>query len=395
MTVGLDVFETYNLDVLGTWSLPAVTLSGTFNVNEQNISNAKNIYNSPGSNLQLLTTSGGVGSLTFTTRKADTTTLDTRLAISGSADIATATWTDITHTGIVLGGALTINGQIFDAGAVSAQINTTGVSKGLTIQNTSEGAGGADVTLYHISTTPAVNDQIGRLKFAGQNAGSPQGAETYGTIRCDLADITVGAEASKFVWTPMSSGSGNIAMELSGAGTLWVDENITLDDNYVSVTEMTAPGAGAANTARIYAVVGGDTLTDLAAVFQDGTVDVFAQETTPLDAPQFTNSDKTKVTIELRKPHPGLIQYGFVFPDGGFQVFKEIQYHDAEKIAANTDCEGDLPAEWFVETAAERKERVDRETATTESVEQLPHYKIPTPPMVQPKPVSRKVVGGQ
>ena len=42
--------------------------------------------------------------------------------------------------------------------------------------------------------------------------------------------------------------------------------------------EMTAPGAGAANHVRIYAVVDGGSLTDLAAVFQDGTVDIFAQE---------------------------------------------------------------------------------------------------------------------
>lgn len=46
----------------------------------------------------------------------------------------------------------------------------------------------------------------------------------------------------------------------------------------IQLTERTAPGAGAANTVRIYAVVDGGSLTDLAAVFQDGTVDLFAQE---------------------------------------------------------------------------------------------------------------------
>jgi len=48
--------------------------------------------------------------------------------------------------------------------------------------------------------------------------------------------------------------------------------------SYIQLTEITAPGAGAANTVRIYAVVDGGGLTDLAAVFQDGTVDLFAQE---------------------------------------------------------------------------------------------------------------------
>ncbi len=48
--------------------------------------------------------------------------------------------------------------------------------------------------------------------------------------------------------------------------------------NYIELLEMSAPGAGAANTVRIYAVIDGGTLTDLAAVFQDSTIDLFAQE---------------------------------------------------------------------------------------------------------------------
>ena len=54
--------------------------------------------------------------------------------------------------------------------------------------------------------------------------------------------------------------------------------NIDFKQGYAEFREMTAPGAGIANTVRIYAVVDGGSLTDLAAVFQDGTVDIFAQE---------------------------------------------------------------------------------------------------------------------
>lgn len=53
---------------------------------------------------------------------------------------------------------------------------------------------------------------------------------------------------------------------------------LDIQAGFVNLTERTAPGAGAANTVRIYAVVDGGSLTDLAAVFQDGTVDIFAQE---------------------------------------------------------------------------------------------------------------------
>ncbi len=63
-------------------------------------------------------------------------------------------------------------------------------------------------------------------------------------------------------------------------GSFAFQKATTLDllGGLVQLTERTAPGAGAANTVRIYAVVDGGSLTDLAAVFQDGTVDLFAQE---------------------------------------------------------------------------------------------------------------------
>ena len=57
-----------------------------------------------------------------------------------------------------------------------------------------------------------------------------------------------------------------------------MDVDLHMQGNFLEFTEMSAPGAGAANTVRVYAVVDGGSLTDLAAVFQDGTVDIFAQE---------------------------------------------------------------------------------------------------------------------
>jgi hypothetical protein len=55
--------------------------------------------------------------------------------------------------------------------------------------------------------------------------------------------------------------------------------NMVVSSGYLQLTEMAAPGAGAADTVRIYAAVDGGSLTDLEAVFQDGTVVEFAQET--------------------------------------------------------------------------------------------------------------------
>ena len=79
------------------------------------------------------------------------------------------------------------------------------------------------------------------------------------------------------------AGGAEIISVRNAAVNLLKDMNMVGSDlyiagNFVEFTEMSAPGAGAANTVRVYAVVDGGSLTDLAAVFQDGTVDIFAQE---------------------------------------------------------------------------------------------------------------------
>jgi len=164
--------------------------------------------------------------------------------------------------------------------------------------------------------------------------------------------------------------SGNVmVLLLDEDGDLLLDGSITLGGGipadtgaiigarYVEQTEMSAPGAGAADTARVYALAGGDTLTDLCAVFQDGTVDVFAQESTPLDSPVFTQPSQTEFKMVMEKPHPGLIKFVAKYPDGKTFVLRELQYHDAGKIAANQNCEGTLPAGWEVTTLQERVDK--------------------------------------
>jgi hypothetical protein len=111
---------------------------------------------------------------------------------------------------------------------------------------------------------------------------------------------------------------------------------------------MTAPGLGAADTARIYAVADAGALTDLAAVFQDGTVDVFAQEVTPLDAPILQVPSRSRVEMEIRKPHPGLIQFVALLPDGGEFIMREIEHHGRAHVEATRGAETDeIPENWI------------------------------------------------
>jgi hypothetical protein len=140
--------------------------------------------------------------------------------------------------------------------------------------------------------------------------------------------------------------------------------DLDINAGFIQLAEMTAPGAGAADHVRIYAEVSGG-LTDLSAVFQDGTIVDFAEEVTPLDAPIHVSPDRTSVTLEFRKPHPGISEIVAVFPDGRTHCMWRAKFHDTAKINANRQgAERDsLPGGWLQETAGDRKTRTDIEDA--------------------------------
>ncbi len=168
------------------------------------------------------------------------------------------------------------------------------------------------------------------------------------------------------IFTPIANGTPTTRLSFSGSVARSVCTfnlaDVSFGTGYASWTEMAAPGAGAANTARIYAFEGaGDALTDLIAVFQDGSTDKFAEETTPDNSPLFTTPSGTPMHIRLRKDHPGLIRIVATFPDGEEFDLKHHEYHDAKKIAANQGCDNELPEDWFVETQEEREARLDKE----------------------------------
>jgi len=123
-----------------------------------------------------------------------------------------------------LGGTLTIGGQTFDAGAGSAQINTTSGSAGLIIQSTQDGATGAKLDLYTISANPNALDKIAYINFMGKDAGGND--TTYAQMYGRIINPAEGAEDGALIWQGMNAGAWNELMSLSGAGELWVDADI-------------------------------------------------------------------------------------------------------------------------------------------------------------------------
>ena len=151
-----------------------------------------------------------------------------------------------------------------------------------------------------------------------------------------------------FMVTPDGTGAYAEAMRISNTLEVSFKGSLLLD-------EIAAPANPATNEARIYAVEGGDTLTDVAVKFQDGTVDIFAQESTPLDSPLFRYGDNTQIQMVMRKPNPAIIQFVVVFPDGSEYVIKEINYHNQDKINASNGAATPLPKNWKIEEKWERE----------------------------------------
>ncbi len=183
-------------------------------------------------------------------------------------------------------------------------------------------------------------------------AGLATGVLAFGGATSGTVTVTVAATAGTWTMTlPAAVGTaGYFLRDVAGDGiTGWSNTlpAVTEAAGYLGFTEMAAPGAGGANTARIYAVVDGGALTDLAAVFQDGTVDIFAQEVTALDSPIFTHPSRTKVEVELRKPHAGKEQFVAIFPDGKEFVLREFHHHTPDKVAASMGAEAPAPAGWL------------------------------------------------
>ena len=270
----------------------------------------------------------GAGAIVGTTlAQALTNKTLTSPTINGT--IATTGLTIPAHT---LGGLVTLGGQSF-SGLATLTHTTAGAYDALTIEDTAAGAAG---------NRPRIRTLF---KDTGGTLREGSFIQFYQAAANGVDDIDV--EMRFFV----HKGAVNYT-------TLILNEDMrAIFSKDLELTEMTAPGAGAANTARIYAVVDGGTLTDLAAVFQDGTVDIFAQEVTSLDSPILTENSQIEVKVKMVKPHPGIIQFVAQYPNGKSFVLKEFQYHDAEKIAANKGCESPLPQDWEVTMLQERVDK--------------------------------------
>lgn len=130
-----------------------------------------------------------------------------------------------------LGGTVTLNGQVFDAGSGNAQINTTGQTVGLVLSG-SHASDGCKLRFTHDHTTPIFNGIIGTVEFYSyDHAGTPV-LRRYGQFKATHSNIGDGTEEVTFTWIGMSAGAvDNVAMTLSGAGVIAPDHSIMFDQS--------------------------------------------------------------------------------------------------------------------------------------------------------------------
>ncbi len=135
-------------------------------------------------------------------------------------------------------GTLTLNGQIFEAGAGKAQINTTGTWTGLTVQATRDGNQGVIIDGTVISASPANNDTLVAFMGKGKDLGGV--TREYGAALVFIEDNTDGAWSGKQEWHNWLAGVENTVMTLSGAGALWIDAGLEIGGALTGLTTLSA-----------------------------------------------------------------------------------------------------------------------------------------------------------
>jgi len=100
-------------------------------------------------------------------------------------------------------------------GALHVTSATTDI---VTFENTDAGTTGAQLLLYHNSSSPADGDRVGALAFQGEDDGGNQ--TTYGGIRCLAADVSNGSEDGTLTFSTTRAGSFTEAMRIDSSGKL-------------------------------------------------------------------------------------------------------------------------------------------------------------------------------
>ena len=104
-------------------------------------------------------------------------------------------------------------GAVATLGALHVTSSLTDI---VTFENTDAGTTGAQLLLYHNSSSPADGDRVGALAFQGKDDGGNH--TTYAGIRCLATDISDGSEDGTLTFSCTRDGSFTEAMRIDSGG---------------------------------------------------------------------------------------------------------------------------------------------------------------------------------
>ena len=100
----------------------------------------------------------------------------------------------------------------------------------VTFENTSSGTSGAQLILYHNSSSPADGDRVGALVFQGNDVGG-QGQTSLAGIRCLVADVTDGTEDGTLTFSTTRASTFTEAVRINNAGKVLIGSTSSSFDN--------------------------------------------------------------------------------------------------------------------------------------------------------------------
>ena len=132
----------------------------------------------------------------------------------------TITTTGLTMPAFTLGGTLTLNGYVINAGSGLLEIDTTGSEQGIYIKNTQDGAVGPEILMEHVTASPAVDDYVSIIVSRGRSDGAPQNTVNYSQLQTRIADPTKGSEDAYFLYNLSKAGTLSSVLKIGSTGVM-------------------------------------------------------------------------------------------------------------------------------------------------------------------------------
>ena len=147
---------------------------------------------------------------------------------------------DDSHSAGIAAGTITADATLMTLNTadidISVPIDVTGASTITTADNTdtltlkstdADGVSGPILALYRNSSSPADNDQCGRIKFIGRNDNSQDFDASYFTV--SSVDVSDGSEDASMEWYVKTDGSDQLKLSMKPTETIFNEASADLD----------------------------------------------------------------------------------------------------------------------------------------------------------------------